>query len=82
MDNVISEFRVIETDDGFRIEIKGDKEAIRSFIGQWMGPKGRHWRGRHGHFCEPFPFGFAPWMWRHHGFHGKEEPETQPEEEG
>jgi hypothetical protein len=28
MEKVINEFRVIETDDGFRIEIKGDKEAI------------------------------------------------------
>ncbi len=32
MENIISEFRVIETDDGFRIEIKGDKEKIRPII--------------------------------------------------
>lgn len=29
MEKVINEFCVIETDDGFRIEIKRDKEAIR-----------------------------------------------------
>jgi hypothetical protein len=28
MEQVISEVKVIETDDGFRIEIKGDKEKI------------------------------------------------------
>ena len=32
MEKVINEFKVIETDDGFRIEIKGDKEAIRQML--------------------------------------------------
>ena len=31
MENVISEFRIVETDDGYRIEIKGDKAATRGF---------------------------------------------------
>jgi hypothetical protein len=30
VENVISEFRIVETDDGYRIEIKGDKEAIKA----------------------------------------------------
>ena len=32
MEKVISEFKVIETEDGFRIEIKGNKEAIRRML--------------------------------------------------
>lgn len=60
MEKIINEFRVVETDDGFRIEIKGDKEKIRSFISGFGGP--RHWRhwgpGPGGHWGA-FPFG--PW---------------------
>jgi hypothetical protein len=54
MDRIINEFRVIETDDGFRIEIKGDKERIKSFMGGF---------GRHRRWHGPFGFGFAPWLW-------------------
>lgn len=32
MDKVITEWRVVETEDGFRIEIKGDKQQIREWI--------------------------------------------------
>lgn len=58
MEKVIREFRVIETDDGFRIEIKGDKEAIRP----WLAGFG-HWghRRRHGGM-HPF-FRFGPRFW-------------------
>ena len=60
MDKVISEFKVVETDDGFRIEIKGDKEAIRRMLSglgpcdsfRAKGPFGRHFR-----------FGFGPGFW-------------------
>jgi hypothetical protein len=31
-EKVIHEVRVIETEDGFRIEIKGDKEQIKAFM--------------------------------------------------
>ncbi len=60
MDKIINEFRVIETDDGFRIEIKGDKEKIKAFMSGFA----RHKRspGWHGH-AGPFPFPFGPWMW-------------------
>jgi hypothetical protein len=56
MEKVINEFKVIETDDGFRIEIKGDKEAIRRML-SGFGP--RFWRapGR------GFRFGFGPGFW-------------------
>jgi len=64
MENIISEFKVIETDDGFRIEIKGDKEQIKAFMSGFTGrrdhKKGyrRGWRGAWG-----APFGFHPMMW-------------------
>lgn len=75
MEKVIQEFRIIETDDGFRIEIKGDKEQLRDFVMN-LDP-------RHGMRRGPgwgFPFGppapprmgrrlrwgfgpFGPWGW-------------------
>ena len=58
MEKVISDFKIIETEDGFRIEIKGDKEAIRRML-------------RGFDFCDSFkartPFGhsfrFGPGFW-------------------
>ncbi len=64
MENVIREFRVIETDDGFRIEIKGDKEKIKAFMRGFGGP-GRWGRSRRG--WGPFGFGMGPMMWGHGG---------------
>lgn len=55
MENIISEFRVIETEDGFRIEIKGDKEKLRSFFAGARGP-GAGWWGHH-------PGRRGPWDW-------------------
>ncbi len=54
MEKVINEIKIVETDDGFRIEIKGDKEAIRRMLrGIGTGfPFGRSFR-----------FGFGPWAW-------------------
>jgi hypothetical protein len=58
MEKVINEFKVIETDDGFRIEIKGDKEAIRRMM-RGFGPG--FFRGKKRHFGGPdFDFGFGP----------------------
>ena len=67
MENVISEFKVIETDDGFRIEMKGDKEHMKSFMKEFKGHKKWHRRGRHrgGHGWGPY--GFPPAMWMHMG---------------
>lgn len=63
MEKIINELRVIETDDGFRIEIKGDKEQIRAF----MSGIAKHKRAPHGRVRREHgqwgPFGFAPWMW-------------------
>jgi len=55
MEQVIQEFRIIETDDGFRIEIKGNKEVIRRLLGFFA----RQW-ARHRHGRRPFGAGFGP----------------------
>ncbi len=87
-EKVIHEVRFIETDDGFRIEVKGDKERMKEMgigpgMGFWpgmgFGPRMRFWRAarkgrRHGHGP-----GFGPpWMW---GWWG-DEPEGEEAEEG
>jgi len=72
MEKIISEYKVIETDDGFRIEIKGDKETLRKmFTG---GP--RHLRGK-GPFGHHFPCGpgFG------HKFRGRRAPWDEAEQE-
>ena len=65
MENIISEFRVIETDDGFRIEIKGDKEKIKAVMEDFGDHKG--WHRKHGRGPRfgwgPWAFGIHPMMW-------------------
>lgn len=74
MEKVISEWRIVETDDGFRIEFKGDKEAMRGWIKHF--PRCAMHR-RHHHR----PFGpWGPFFWRH-GFWSGYEEEEEPEEE-
>lgn len=67
MENVISEYRVIETDDGFRIEIKGDKEKLRPFVNGAWGPGGGPWRGGPWH-GGPWHGGHGPGGWGRRGF--------------
>ena len=61
MEKVINEWRIIETDDGYRIEIKGDKDAMRKWLKMFKscGPgfRGRRWKG----------FGMRQGPWGHHG---------------
>lgn len=74
MEKIISEWRVVETDDGFRIEIKGDKEALRGWLKHRWHHRPMHW-GRHMRFA-PWSFGFGgrgPWCWA-------EDEETEEEE--
>jgi len=58
MEKVINEIRIVETDDGFRIEIKGDKEAIRQML---------HGCGAGFPFGRGFRFGFRPGFWSSFG---------------
>lgn len=52
MEEMINEFKIIETEDGFRVEIKGNKEAIRRTLSGFG-------------FCDAFkgraPFGPGFW---------------------
>jgi hypothetical protein len=90
-EKVIGEVRFIETEDGFRIEVKGDKERLRELgfepgkgfrHGMGFGPMGFRFRGHHhGPWGRRFGFGFrrgwgcGPWGWY-------EEPEEEPQREG
>jgi len=80
MEKVVNELRVIETDDGYRIEIKGDKEKIKALMSDF----GKHQRRHHpgGRHRATFPFG--PWMWMKmagcHGLWGFEVEEEGSEE--
>jgi hypothetical protein len=67
MEKIINEFRVIETDDGFRIEIKGDKEKMKDFMHGFGSHRGWNFRGgrRRRHGWGPFGFGMDPMMWVH-----------------
>ena len=67
-EKTIHEMRIIETDDGFRIEIKGDKEEIKKMGFGPFGQKGSRaakffGRGhgmfrRHGHAYGPPPWAY------------------------
>jgi hypothetical protein len=64
MEKVISEFKIIETEDGFRIEIKGDKKAIRRMLSGFDfcdSFTGRTPFGRSFHFGPGFWSGFGSW---------------------
>ncbi len=75
-EKVIHEYRLIETDDGYRIEIKGDKEQIK----KWM--MGRRRRGPWGWKRAGFgPMGFPPGMMFVKGHHGPGEFTIEIEEE-
>lgn len=79
-EKVIHEVRIIETDEGFRIEVKGDKERMREM---GFGPDmffGKH----HGHGPHGWRRKFGPGFWRGFGFgpHWHPEPdfdETPPQ---
>src|SRR5258707_11669606 len=71
-EKVIHEVRVVETEDGFRIEIKGDKERLKEMfskgfpfggLGRIMGGFGPFGggHGRHGHH------GHGPFGWGRRG---------------
>jgi hypothetical protein len=66
-DKVISEFKVVETEDGYRIEIKGNKEQLKKMFehrGMGFGP-GMGFRRHHGFgpfgFFRHGPWGRGPW---------------------
>ena len=62
-EKVIQEFQIIETDEGFRIELKGDKDMLRRMLFEGGSPFGMPSRGarRFG--------GHRPFEGRHHEQH-------------
>jgi hypothetical protein len=63
MEKVINEFKVVETDDGFRIEIKGDKEMIRRMLRGFGSPFRKHHHGFGPHFWGGFGDWCGGWPW-------------------
>ncbi len=64
-ERVIHEVRFVETDDGFRIEVKGDKERmLRMGFGPGLGygPM-RRLRRRMRHMRHHAPMWGPPWWW-------------------
>lgn len=80
-DKVIHEVKFIETDDGYRVEIKGDKEQLKKMFekGRGFGPMGffahkmRHASWGHGPWGHKRGFG-PPWAW---DWHDEEEHEHE-----
>lgn len=83
MEEVIHEIKIVETDDGFRIEIKGDKERLRKMLehmpfGMGMpfgGPFGfgfgfKHGPGGHGPGHEGHRHKRHRFIWKHGPGHG------------
>jgi hypothetical protein len=64
MEKMINDFKVIETEDGFRIEIKGNKEALRTMLngfGFCDSFKAGASSGGSFHPCSDFWSEFASW---------------------
>ncbi len=92
-EKVIHEVRVVETEDGYRIEIKGDKERLREmfsgkgmFSGFGFGGPFRHGPfGGHGGPFRHGPFGRGRHGFPFGGHRGPwwyEEEETEKRDEG
>ena len=66
MEKVIQEWRIVETDVGYRIELKGDKEAMRQWVEHLRAF--RMGKGHHRHHG-PWGRGGMP-GWRQAFWHG------------
>lgn len=70
-EKVLHEVRFIETDDGFRIEVKGDKKCMKEMFESCMEPMHGMKHGRmkgfrhYAHKARRYGPGFMmpPWMW-------------------
>jgi hypothetical protein len=66
-EKILHEVRLIETDDGFRIEIKGDKEKIKKMgFGHLKGFGRRMHHRRKARRARRYGHGYGyvpPWMW-------------------
>jgi hypothetical protein len=85
-EKVLHEVRFIETDDGFRVEIKGDKEQLKQmgmmhFGKKGFGPGGFFGRGqgRRGFWGRGHGFGPPPWAWDYEPSEEAEKPTATAE---
>lgn len=88
-EKIIGEIRFVETEDGFRIEVKGDKGRMREMHGP-MGFGKRFWRGMWGcgprgrgrsrHWAHGPDFSYGPWGWWGWEEEEFEEDETPPKD--
>jgi len=64
-EKVLSEIRFIETDDGFRVEVKGDKEQLKKmgFMHKGTCGRGSFGRGRGRFWGSGHGYGPPPWSW-------------------
>jgi len=69
-EKVLHEVRFIETDDGFRVEIKGDKEQLKKMGMMHFGKKGfgpgmffGRGPGKRGFWGRGHGYGPPPWAW-------------------
>jgi hypothetical protein len=76
MEKVIHEWRIVETDDGFRIEIKGDKEAMRDWMEHFESGGRRRWA----HHRRPFGH-WGAHFWHHVPWCCTDDEEEAEEEE-
>ena len=77
MEEVLHEMRIVETEDGFRIEVKGDKERMKKFFkerghGFRCAPPFMAMRGMRRRFRRRGHHG-PPWDW---GYEEDDEPES------
>jgi len=64
-EKVLSEIRFIETDDGYRVEIKGDKEKLNKmgFMHKGFKPGRFFGRGRSRFWGRGHGYGPSRWAW-------------------
>lgn len=64
-EKILSEIRFIETDDGYRVEIKGDKEKLKKmgFMHKGFGSGKFSGRGRGKFWGRGHGYGPPSWAW-------------------
>jgi len=81
-EKVLHEVRFIETDDGFRVEVKGDKEQLKKMGMMHFGKKGfgpgmffGRGPGKRGFWGRGHSHGPPPWAWDCEQAEGTEKPD-------
>ncbi len=90
-EKVLYEVRFIETDDGIRIEMKGDKDRLHEMSSRWHERRDkareerqewREWKRWERRFRRPWFFGCGPWWGWDDEPERKEKPESASSTEG